>query len=462
MTQAEYEVLASLINGFSTGVAQSRQLNKVWRQASFVAAMIGLFTGKNSDEDVLDDGDVDSFEEKFARAMQAFIAAQTAIGSFWQPVISVTITTPPATPTIGDAYVIPSAATDFWAGNAQSIAVWMGARWKIFAAKNGHGISLPDGRIFEKIGGTYVEKPALDVQSGKWNYAVAGGTANVLTASLSPAPLALNDGFALRVKISQANTGSATLNVNGLGANSIVSQSGAPIVAGYMKIGQIVELTYDGAAFKLMGAVIQQLQADLALYVRTDGNDANSGLSNTAAGAFQTLEGAYNALRSRYNANGFSVTLQFGLAGTYAGLAHNSWPGKIVISGDPANRANYILTGAPRRSPSTSIYTDSSGGGLQLTGVKLKALASANRLFQTAGGFTNLISCDWETVGGASMIIGESGGRVVMTGTHNFSGSTSSIAAMLSGSQLFFGDANPFVGAIVGGPTYAATGLALI
>lgn len=67
MTQAEYEAMLSLINGFSTGVAQSKQLNKVWRQSSFVAAMIGLFTGNNSGEDVLDDSDVDGFEAKFAR-----------------------------------------------------------------------------------------------------------------------------------------------------------------------------------------------------------------------------------------------------------------------------------------------------------------------------------------------------------------------------------------------------------
>lgn len=117
MTQTEYKAMLSLINGFSTGVAQLKQLNKIWRQASFVAAMIGLFTGNNSGEDVLGDSDVDGFEGKFARAMQAFIANQTATGSFWQPVVSMTVTAPPASSAIGDAYVIPSAAQALGRGN---------------------------------------------------------------------------------------------------------------------------------------------------------------------------------------------------------------------------------------------------------------------------------------------------------------------------------------------------------
>ncbi|MCL8000185.1 DUF2793 domain-containing protein [Brucella sp. 21LCYQ03] len=245
MTQAEYEAMLPLINGFSTGVAQSKQLNKVWRQASFVAAMIGLFTGNNSGEDVLDDSDVDGFEAKFARAMQAFIANQTATGSFWQPVISMTITTPPASPTIGDAYVIPAAATGAWAGNSQSVAVWMGSDWRIFVAKNGHGIGLPDGRLFEKVGGAYIEKLALDSQSGKWTYAAAGGTANALAVTLSPATGALVDGLIIRVRIAATNTGSATINVNGLGAVPIKRPGGAALQAGDLTAGNIVQLLFN-------------------------------------------------------------------------------------------------------------------------------------------------------------------------------------------------------------------------
>ncbi|HHH0343925.1 TPA: phage tail protein [Yersinia enterocolitica] len=56
MTQAEYEALAARSGGFSSGVAKSEQLNKVWRQSSFVASVLADFIAKQSGNDVLDDG----------------------------------------------------------------------------------------------------------------------------------------------------------------------------------------------------------------------------------------------------------------------------------------------------------------------------------------------------------------------------------------------------------------------
>lgn len=246
MTQAEYEALASLVNGFSTGVAQSKQLNKVWRQASFVAAMIGLFTSKKSGEDVLDDADVDGFEEKFASALQAFISSQTAQGAFWQPVISLTITAPPENPVLGDAYVIPADATGAWAGKAQSIAVWTGSEWRIFSAPNGHGVSLADGRVFERVAGTYIEKIAQDAQSGKWIYATADGTANAVTAMLTPAISSYKGGLQVRLMIKATNTGQATLDA-GVGSKPIVRPDGSALLSGDLIAGTIMDFVFNEA-----------------------------------------------------------------------------------------------------------------------------------------------------------------------------------------------------------------------
>lgn len=58
MTQAEYEALAARSGGFSSGVAKSEQLNKVWRQSSFVASVLADFIAKQSGNNVLDDGNV--------------------------------------------------------------------------------------------------------------------------------------------------------------------------------------------------------------------------------------------------------------------------------------------------------------------------------------------------------------------------------------------------------------------
>ncbi|HHH1112894.1 TPA: tail fiber protein, partial [Yersinia enterocolitica] len=56
MTQAEYEALAARSGGFSSGVAKSEQLNKVWRQSSFVASVLADFIATQSGNDVLDNG----------------------------------------------------------------------------------------------------------------------------------------------------------------------------------------------------------------------------------------------------------------------------------------------------------------------------------------------------------------------------------------------------------------------
>lgn len=71
MDQEDYAALPALESGFQTGVASSQQLNKVWRQASVVAAAIAEFICSYQSEDVLDDGDVASLATKLATAITA-------------------------------------------------------------------------------------------------------------------------------------------------------------------------------------------------------------------------------------------------------------------------------------------------------------------------------------------------------------------------------------------------------
>jgi hypothetical protein len=54
------------------------------------------------------------------------------------------------------------------------------------------------------------------------------------------------------------------------------------------------------------------LTGTLTLYVRTDGNNANLGTSNTSGGAFLTWQAAVDAYASRYDHQGFDVTIQAG------------------------------------------------------------------------------------------------------------------------------------------------------
>ncbi|UXN07502.1 phage tail protein [Bartonella sp. HY761] len=167
----------------------------------------------------------------------------------WLPVKSISLTTPPNSNNQGDTYVVPSNANSAWLGQTGQLAEWNGKAWSFWQTQDGHGIGLPDGRVFTKVGGQYIEKIAIDSQSGKWNYAEAGGTANALTATLEPKPLALTTGMVIQLKIAITNIGATTLNLNGFGAKPVLNFELQLLKAGELPAGLIAILIYDGANF---------------------------------------------------------------------------------------------------------------------------------------------------------------------------------------------------------------------
>jgi hypothetical protein len=56
VSQAVYAALAALGPGFQTGIAESNQLNKVWRQASIMAAVLGQMSADITGQNAVDDG----------------------------------------------------------------------------------------------------------------------------------------------------------------------------------------------------------------------------------------------------------------------------------------------------------------------------------------------------------------------------------------------------------------------
>ena len=83
MSQEEWEALPALLSGFTAGKASSAQVNKVIRQASFIAAALAQYTANKSGLDVLDDGDLNGFISKmgtaFGKDFQALDATLSAL-----------------------------------------------------------------------------------------------------------------------------------------------------------------------------------------------------------------------------------------------------------------------------------------------------------------------------------------------------------------------------------------------
>lgn len=85
------------------------------------------------------------------------------------------------------------------------------------------------------------------LQRGSYDYVTTSGT-NSYTATFTNAPGSLTDGLRISVEVGTSNTGAATLNVNGLGAVSIVKQDGTTALAsGDLVAGQIIDLMYNGS-----------------------------------------------------------------------------------------------------------------------------------------------------------------------------------------------------------------------
>lgn len=96
------------------------------------------------------------------------------------------------------------------------------------------------------------------IRSQRLNYvATVGGTANALTATLDPVPAdwASLTGVPLRIRVANANTGAATLNLNALGARDIVYPGdNSPMLAGELTAGAVRTVLYDGTRLQLLDA----------------------------------------------------------------------------------------------------------------------------------------------------------------------------------------------------------------
>ncbi|MBS9422297.1 phage tail protein [Photorhabdus caribbeanensis] len=70
LSNEEYAALAARVNGFSAGVAKSRELNKAWRQSSIITHILADFIAKESGKDVLDNGDINALKSNLALAIK--------------------------------------------------------------------------------------------------------------------------------------------------------------------------------------------------------------------------------------------------------------------------------------------------------------------------------------------------------------------------------------------------------
>ena len=87
------------------------------------------------------------------------------------------------------------------------------------------------------------------------------------------------------------------------------------------------------------------LTADRTYYVRTDGNDSNSGLTNDAAGAFLTLQKASTVVECNLDLAGYNVTIQVadGVYPQGVTLPNYTGGGTVTFLGNPTTPSNVLI-----------------------------------------------------------------------------------------------------------------------
>lgn len=102
-------------------------------------------------------------------------------------------------------------------------------------------------------GNKFVTQTGLQKNTEK--YAADAGATDAYAITLSPVPASYTTGMVVYFTANTVNTGAATLNVNGLGAKTIVKGVNTTLADGDIATGQFVTVIYDGTNFVLQNPV---------------------------------------------------------------------------------------------------------------------------------------------------------------------------------------------------------------
>jgi len=191
------------------------------------------------------------------------------------------------------------------------------------------------------------------------------GTQNHIVAVTNPVPASLATGMLFNIKVLNTNSGATDVQLNGLPALALTRSNGAALTGGDVTGSEEVTFVYNGVNFNSMLPDIRHPPPVTTFYVRTDGNDNNSGWANDPADAFATIYGAINNISNRYSAqNVITVRVAdgtyyggFGISSTYIAnwsiIGNTSAPQNCVIdatsTSPPAGAAqgSSVAIGAP-------------------------------------------------------------------------------------------------------------------
>ena len=311
-------------------------------------------------------------------------------------------------------------------------------------------------------GTTFVEALTIDQSSG--NAALPRGLA--LTGVISPSQITSNQSDYNPAGLSSASvlnlSSDATRSVSGLAGGAegrvvaflntgsqpiiLLSESGPSSASNRFALGadlaiaakQTAILRYDGTASRwyaltrpVYGSADQRevLTANRTYYVRTDGSNANNGLSNASGGAFLTIQKAIDVIAA-LDLSIYNITIQIA-DGTYTGgVAVNApWigAGDVTIQGNLSTPANVLIS-----TTSAHCISVQNNGRLKIGGVKFQTTTFGIALVATAGGRIDIVSPVNFGACATYHMNADGAGKILCSSNYTISGNTAAHAVAIS------------------------------
>jgi len=351
------------------------------------------------------------------------------------------LASPPGTPTDGDRFLVADAASGAWSGKDGKIAAWQDGAWAFWTPRPGWLAWVEDEERLLVFDGTdwtdaavhtvnpvplvgvnavsdatnrlSVRSPAtlLDEETGDHRL-----TINKATVS-DTASVVFQSGYSGRAEFGLAGDDDWHVKVSPDGSTWVDALT-VSAATGRITLPAALALT-DNDQVATRRHLRELLGADRTYYVRSDGSDGNSGLVDSAGGAFLTLQKAYDTLAKR-DLGGFTVTISVG-AGTFEGITFGSpWiGGNLVIAG--AGAANTTVTTSTRAG---AFFISAALSGV-LTVQSLKITASGGQSgirMSAAGKFVLGTGMEFGACSGRHMLLAAPGAHLETSAAYTISG----------------------------------------
>ena len=189
------------------------------------------------------------------------------------------------------------------------------------------------------------------------------------------------------------------------------------------------------------------LTANRTYYIRTDGSDSNSGLTNTSGGAFLTPQKFYDTV-TKLDKNGFDVTGKLA-SGTYTVttstlLKSGEGEGRVILEGDTTTPSNVLLTTSSDLTPNGAILYAYGQTSIHLIrGIKFTSTGSTSfrnhAIFTRANSILEFEACDFGALAGtfSQHLRADTDGKIYGVGNYTVSGGAYSHWGSTANGKLF-------------------------